>query len=241
MPTRGEIDRLHKRILDCVESECGTRWDIRAIGFDNGDWWKVQPAGEVTFEMVPLDMLLQVLGLRDRAGRVSVFPLHLPAFGGSVSDDDAQGLWFSWFERWRKSKGQQFRFETAGWTVFFGAQQDDRKAQILRAEWDNPESPRQSRHAQPHWHVDGVMMVAEFFLEDDVKNSLGVQDDIYGAIAIGQAHLGMGGWDNKVPGGNGTWHRSCANDCDTIGRWACDVFKYVRGQLDPKKRVVVPR
>ena len=234
MPTRGEIGRLHKRILDCVHSESGIRIDIGAIGFEFGEWWKVKPAGEIRFEMVPLDVRLTVLGMRDRGSRVAVFPLHVPAFAHTI-DDDAQGLWFSWFERWRKSKDQQFRVETAGWTVFFGEQRDDSKVQILRADWDNLESPRESPHGQPHWHVDGAIRVAEFLFENTLGTSL------YEAIAIDEAHLGMGGWDNKVPGGRSPWQRSCGNDCGQIGSWACDVFKYVRRQLDPKNAVVVPR
>jgi len=248
MATRIDLETLHQEICRCIdETNSGTA--IQPIGFEDGDWWRIKPGGQVPFETVPKDPRLQVTAERALGGRVSVFQLHYPAFAKRADDDSLRGddampgLWVTWRDNWTKTaKRTEFRMVSAGWTLFFGHREDKAKTQILRAEWDKQESDVATPQGQPHWHIDAIMGVGDFAYGGspgaDQDADYGCDEGPYRAIGIHRAHLGMGGWNNKFKNQNVGWYRSCNNDWREIQRWASAAFKCLQEQLAPGRQEI---
>ncbi len=137
------VERLHKKVELCLSDNLRQPVKIIPISFSN--WHKVAVGTVIAFEMTPRS------GSRVYAGRtkgsdrsiLQLFP---------KSDPLTSSVWVSWHEKWKKSDRESF--DLLGISLaFFRGFADRPKEQILRAEWDICTS-RESRYAQPHWHVD---------------------------------------------------------------------------------------
>jgi len=151
-----EINRLHSKLESKLRTVIQTKNARLRHPRAEQNWASIKPGGDVMFCLSYVDRVMAEQALRERGGRVDVFPLVARADDSGETHAALTGrLWVSWRERWRKGRRKTFDLLTAGWTLFHGPQRDPDKVQILRAEWDQLGSDVGDQQAgQPHWHVD---------------------------------------------------------------------------------------
>jgi hypothetical protein len=201
MPSTSDIIALHERLADEFKSAdlLGQWTRIRDVNEPN--WQQKKFQGEVGFELYPIGA--PEYGLTDFNQRVAVFPLADQANGGALQEIVPLAAlpmaWVSWFEHWKKLPTEAFTLVTAKWVLFWGEQGNDEKIQVVRAEWDqttfleNSNSPA----AQPHWHVDRDLELAELVAETSALEEIG-GGMVSRRVTIQDVHLAMGGWSNAV-------------------------------------------
>lgn len=114
-------------------------------------------------------------------------------------------------------------------SIFQGKSEDDKKSQLIRAEWDQYSS-NNGPHPQPHWHVTSNVAFENTF--EDFANTFG-EDDFLAVLAsekaktidIGKFHFPM----------CANWLHSDKNpiyiDGQKIVDWYIGLFSEIRPQL----------
>lgn len=200
MPSTSDIIALHKTLEDEFKTDAMLGQLTRIRDVNKPTWQRKDFIGDVGFELYPLGA--PEYGLTDFKQKVAVFPLAQQLTGGALKEvvplTAASTVWVSWFEHWRKLPTEAFALVTAKWMVFWGEIGDEEKVQIVRAEWDqttfleNSNSPA----AQPHWHVDRDLELAEMASNTSALEPIG--PGISRRVTIQDVHLAMGGWSNEV-------------------------------------------
>ena len=197
------------------------------------------PSGAVRpYELSPADGIREVALSR---GRAFVFPL-LPVQQHDEQEWDTPRAWAGWFEKWRCIDQDEFDLEAAAWTLYWGYADDERKAQILRAEWDQLYriDRTTSNAGHPHWHVDASIPLTQANYAEGRVALVEISDPTPTQIAIERLHLAMGGWNNNPAPRPGRpqdgdivprcWQHEFRGSCDDLIAWAIRTLRYLQTQ-----------
>lgn len=243
MANSNDIDSYHHHLLIALNGEglLGQQAAIRAT--PGRDWKNPKFTGPIDFDLWPTEA--PKLAKSDQGGELAVFAFEKLTKIGSgelveVEDEGDSGIcWISWHERWdrlvpenvfpgKKGKQPHFMLGTIQWILFWGRPDDDRKVQIVRAEWDNAAHVGQKKKeyeiakakgtkdadddddslaGQPHWHVDRVLELGDVdaFLEHRGTDLQELAHSSYAGqyLKLQRVHLAMGGWKNPAAAGGG--------------------------------------
>jgi len=229
VPSRQDIQKLHRKLQANLNSSrlLATHVVIRPIGGEG--WRNPRFRGVAVFDL--WSPSTPEFGFSDRGRREPVASLS-PHAGKRLELEPAQpgpGAWVSWFEAWERLCKGGFELVTAKWTVFWGAQGDDRKAQILRAEWDGGPSSdgNPSDAGQPHWHVDPPLLTAAEPITTELEEITPGRREAW--LSASGLHLAMGGWRNACPPAN-RWRVELREDTDALREWAVEALRYLRNE-----------
>jgi hypothetical protein len=189
-------------------------------------------AGAISaYELAPADNIVEFALSR---GRAFVFPL-VPVRQHDKEEWATPRTWVGWLEKWRCIDQDEFDLEAAAWTLYWGYSDDERKAQILRAEWDQLYriDRTASNAGHPHWHVDASIPLTRANYAKGRKALQEISDTPPRAIAIERLHLAMGGWQNN-PGEAAIiprcWQHEFRGSCDDLADWAVRTLRYLQTQ-----------
>jgi len=116
-------------------------------------------------------------------------------------------------------------------SVFQGAENDNVKHQLFRAEWDDYNNPEEN-HPQPHWHITSNIAIEETFKEySDTFKEEGfistLKDINAGIVNINKIHFAMNGnWQNDES------HIHEINDELKIVKWFQGILQHLRAELE---------
>ena len=229
----GEVKNLHGAIAKGASLLIGAKASI--VPRSTLAWEKAGSDKVCDFELFPDNPADGETAFRGRRReRVSVLPLYPSE---SWSDNS---YWVSWYEKWQKLRQPGFALLTASWTVYRGIRSQTDKAQLVRADWDQPSSNEGTRDAgQPHWHFDQPVAVSIAIPHELSRASLREMPPLYagspaitqttGQQAIDYVHLAMGTWN---PGCTSPkcWQRAARTWRD-ISDWAIRTLEYLHGQF----------
>lgn len=120
-------------------------------------------------------------------------------------------------------------------SVFQGKENDEKKNQLFRAEWDDYNA-EDGYHPQPHWHITSNQAIESTFEEyaigfenDDFLDTLKAEKSK--TIDVNQIHFAMNGnWIN-----NGT-HIHSLNNEEIIIKWFQGLLSHLKQQLKYVKK-----
>ena len=229
--TSGQIKSLHSRIARAVKPLLGYPVTVtRSYGHEG--WVKRGKGQNVFFEMVGQDgSLIMDHAITAKGQRRPVLLLPIPSL--AVLNPSA---WAGWYEEWNSNGDGNFELVGACCTFYWGRWREEKKIQLLRAEWDN-HARRGRNAAQPHWHFDREILSVSSFARRDPQETLASQDgqeripaDLEGGLleldvvsplqrlSLSGVHLGMAGWEH-----NGAhpacWQLGMGGRADLVG-WA---------------------
>ncbi len=125
--------------------------------------------------------------------------------------------------------------------LFEGVSTDNKKNQLLRAEWDCSRELQPSPHAQPHWHVLQAQIQqsqASFFDESVLKEFIPAEDEIIESMTENDPQLPMWPRSEKFHFAMASrWHinglEANGNDLqhEWLRNWLGGCVKYTRTQL----------
>lgn len=150
--TKSKLDKLHANISDRFRARLGASLGLKVdVGGPEGSRWENVPKN------TRLSFWLTNEGERESAlhglsGKP--YPVYMLPF---ARDRDI-GPWVGWYEEWVKADERSFDLVGVSLAFYWGSKGHAKKAQILRAEWDNV-ARRGGNAGQPHWHVDTKLMV----------------------------------------------------------------------------------
>ncbi len=116
-------------------------------------------------------------------------------------------------------------------SVYEGEENDDRKVQLFRAEWDDMNNPTE-KHSQPHWHITSSQAIEKTFEEysnhfdngDFISLLENVKDKLFDVKRI---HFAMNAdWQNNQT------HIHSIDDSDKVSKWLKGLLSHIRIELD---------
>jgi hypothetical protein len=198
---------------------------------------RLHSGGTCSFELAPAD------GRQERAfsrGRQIVFPLA--PLSHNVADYEVGHLWVGWFEVWRCRDKGTFDLQAAAWTLYWGFIGDERKAQVLRAEWDQSYrlDAEPSNAGHPHWHVDAELPLREAAVPRARRALEPISEIQESRLTIERLHLAMAGWLNHArrnplapqPEGEvpACWQHDFHGSADQLTTWSVRTLRYLQTQ-----------
>jgi|GEM_PF-4595579 len=275
MANANDIDSYHHHLLAALNGE-GLLGQQAAMRPDpKRDWKNPKFTGPIDFDLWPTEA--PMMAQSDQGGELAVFPFEkLKKIGSGelieVEDEGDTGIcWISWHERWerlvpetvfpgKKGKQPHFMLGTIQWILFWGRPEEERKVQIVRAEWDNAahvakrkkeydivkekgakpaEEEDDSEAGQPHWHVDRVLELGDVdaFLEHRGTDLQELAQSSYAGqyLKLQRMHLAMGGWKNgaAVAAANhaARWQIEYTEDGDELIEWNLCTLRYIKSQI----------
>ncbi len=232
MANANDIDSYHQRLQAALNAEglLGQQATIRATR--DRDWKNPKFTGLIDFDLWPSERPMTARS--DHGGELAVFAFEklTPLGTGDLIEINNEGrtgiCWISWHESWdrlvpegvfpgKKGKQPHFMLCTIQWILFWGKPEEDRKVQIVRAEWDNAahvskkkleydlaneQDAQGHKSGQPHWHVDRVLELGDVaaYLEFRGTDLQELAHSSYAGqyLKLQRVHLAMGGWKNGV-------------------------------------------
>lgn len=197
--------------------------------------------GTVPYELAPIDGVWEY-ALSNRGKRQHVYPLL--SASQELTNYGLSRCWVGWHETWRCVDKGQFDLQTAAWTLYWGYERDERKTQVLRAEWDQLYrlecTPSDAGH--PHWHIDTEIALSRV----GAAAAHGALEELFDApesnLAIQRVHLAMGGWLNKQanptpqpPDNDGVpecWQCDFGGGADDLSTWGVRTLRYLQTQAN---------
>ncbi len=239
MANANDIDTYHQHLLAALNSEelLGQPGAIRATPGRN--WQNPKFKGSIDFDLWPTETPMTAMSDQNRELALFAFERIKKIGGGELEEIEDKGdsgiCWISWHERWerlvpegvfpgKKARQPHFMLGTIQWILFWGRADDERKVQIVRAEWDNAthvtkrkreydeekDATRGRRDengasdaGQPHWHIDRVLELGDVAALAESRGTdleeLARQPMTGKYLHLQRVHLAMGGWKNKPP------------------------------------------
>lgn len=116
-------------------------------------------------------------------------------------------------------------------SVFEGNENEEKKIQLFRAEWDDMNNPSE-KHSQPHWHITSSQAIERTF--EEYSNHLDNGDFISllekekeKIIDVKRIHFAMNGnWQ-----GNQT-HIHTIRSADQVSKWLKGLLSHIRLELE---------
>lgn len=271
MANANDIDLYHQRLQTVLNAEAllGQRAAIRPPYAR--DWKNQKFTGPIDFDLWPTERPMTARS--DHGGELAVFAFEkLTQLGTGnlveIEDEGKAGIcWISWHERWerlvpegvfpgKKGKQPHFMLGTIQWILFWGQPDEDRKVQIVRAEWDNAAHVAKkkleydlanekdalgSEAGQPHWHVDRVLELGDVDAYLDFRGTE-LQELAHSSYAgrylkLQRVHLAMGGWKNGAGNGGAAlnyaarWQVEYTEDGDELIEWNLSTLRYIKSQI----------
>lgn len=144
MSTPAEIERLHRALDAQLAAASGTRIAIRAPD----EHWRSIARKDVRVYFAAYGEPAHYSPMDRGASATPCFSLALAAPG-------ERRLWWAWREEWKSTAIESLALVGAGFVFFWG--DDVSRAQVFRAEWDDP-AHRGEEVGQPHWHIDDAIL-----------------------------------------------------------------------------------
>ena len=116
-------------------------------------------------------------------------------------------------------------------SVFHGKDTDNKKHQLLRAEWDDYDNPDE-KYAQPHWHITSNQTTENIFIEytnefDNQDFLPEFDDEKPKMIDVKRIHFAMNGdWQN-----NGKHVHRIENEQQVVS-WLQGMLNHLRAELE---------
>ena len=229
MPSPQDIRKLHRTLQASLNSLglLATGVIIRPISDE--DWDNPEFRGTATFDV--WSPSAPEFGLSDHGRREPVVSLS-PRGGKRLEIEPVQRgprPWVSWFEGWRRPGDGGFELVIAKWTVFWGTEGDDRKPQVLRAEWNaaSASDGDPNNAGQPHWHVDPPLLTAAEPITTELEEVPPQRREEW--LSASGVHLAMGGWRNACPVAN-LWWVDLGQDTEALRQWAVEALRYLSNE-----------
>lgn len=115
-------------------------------------------------------------------------------------------------------------------SVYEGTNDDDRKFQLFRAEWDDMNNPSE-KHSQPHWHITSSQAIENTFEEYSKHFDNGdflsvLEKEKENLFDVKQIHFAM----------NGNWQENKTDihiieNADQISKWLRGLLNHIRIEL----------
>jgi hypothetical protein len=271
MANANDIDSYHQSLCGAINAEglLGQQAFVRAA---SGSGWKNPKfAGAIDFDLWPIERPMKARS--DHGGELAVFAFEkLTQLGtGNLVEIEHEGkagiCWISWHERWerlvperifpgKKGKQPHFMLGTIQWILFWGQPEEDRKVQIVRAEWDNAvhlakkkleydlgnkKDAQGNEAGQPHWHVDRVLELGDVdaYLESRGTELQELAYSLYAGryLKLQRVHLAMGGWKNGAGDGGAAvnyaarWQVEYTEDRGELIEWNLSTLRYIKSQI----------
>lgn len=116
-------------------------------------------------------------------------------------------------------------------SVFQGAEEDDFKSQLFRAEWDDYQNPNE-KHPQPHWHLMANSVIHKSLSEiahlddSDILESI-INEEKSNIVEISKMHLPLNG--NWFNGGS---HINTITEKKKLVVWFKGILSCMKEQLE---------
>lgn len=116
-------------------------------------------------------------------------------------------------------------------SVYEGEDNDERKVQLFRAEWDDLNNPDE-KHSQPHWHITSNQAIEKTFEEYSNHFDNGdfislLEEEKSKLFDVKKIHFAMNGnWqDNKT-------HVHSINNSEQVAKWLKGLLSHIRLELE---------
>ena len=250
-----EIELFHKGLALALSARLG--YDLRVALNPDGEreWANAAPGGRpVVFQVLPRTQTTYLSrSARDQGDPCLALPLY-------EEEQFEPTVWLSWQEQWLSRGRDRFRLDGASWTYYWGSSNLEDKCQIVRAEWDNHETERETARRegatgdsppQPHWHVD-IPMLAMVYPQgvrpySAAGNDCELQEKHSGAglvergVAQPEPRLALQdvrvsgvhlamGWRQDVASHPECW-QCTMGDLNHLADWAASVLDHVRAEF----------
>lgn len=116
-------------------------------------------------------------------------------------------------------------------SVYEGADDDEKKVQLFRAEWDDMNNPFE-QHSQPHWHITSSQAIEKTFEEYSNHFDNGdfialLEQEKAKLFDVKKIHFAM----------NGNWHNNqthihLINDSKKVSKWLKGLLSHIRIELE---------
>ena len=116
-------------------------------------------------------------------------------------------------------------------SVYEGAENDSRKIQLFRAEWDDLNNPNE-KHSQPHWHITSSQSIEKTFEEYSNNFDNGEFISLLGEVSskifdVKRIHFAMNGnWQDDQP------HIHTVKSADQISKWLRGLLSHIRIEIE---------
>lgn len=116
-------------------------------------------------------------------------------------------------------------------SVYEGSDNDDRKIQLFRAEWDDMNNPYE-KHSQPHWHITSNQAIEKTFEEYsnnfDNGDFISLLNDMKSKFFdVKKIHFAMNGnWQE------GETHIHRIDNAEQITKWLKGLLAHIRLELE---------
>lgn len=116
-------------------------------------------------------------------------------------------------------------------SVYEGDDDDEKKIQLFRAEWDDMNNPSE-KHSQPHWHITSSQAIEKTFEEYSNHFDNGdfislLEQEKTKLFDVKKIHFAMNGnWqDNQT-------HVHTINSSDQVAKWIKGLLSHIRLELE---------
>lgn len=116
-------------------------------------------------------------------------------------------------------------------SVYEGDDDDAKKIQLFRAEWDDMNNPSE-KHSQPHWHITSSQAIEKTFEEYSNHFDNGdfmslLEQEKTKLFDVKKIHFAMNGnWQD------GQTHVHSINSSDQVARWLKGLLSHIRLELE---------
>lgn len=116
-------------------------------------------------------------------------------------------------------------------SVYEGEDNDERKVQLFRAEWDDMNNPSE-KHSQPHWHISSNQAIEKTFEEysnhfDNNDFISLLEEERSKLFELKKIHFAMNGnWQNDQT------HIHSINDSEKVVKWLIGLISHIRMELE---------
>lgn len=228
MPTAHDLHKLHVRLQRVFGDALNRRVAVNSPDVQPDQLAKLHSGGIAAFELAPADGIGEFA--LSRGKKRFAFPL-LPV--SSNEDRYKARCWVGWHEIWRCLKKNSFDLQLASWTVHWGYIGDERKSQVVRAEWDQIHRLEQTGTSagHPHWHVDAEISLPVFESDEGIEE---LKQESGSRLNIQKMHLAMGGWRNggSVSDVPACWQCDFGGAVDEVADWGDRTLRYLQSQAD---------
>lgn len=116
-------------------------------------------------------------------------------------------------------------------SVYEGEDNDERKIQLFRAEWDDMNNPAE-KHSQPHWHITSSQAIEKTFEEYSNHFDNGdfislLEQEKSKLFDVKKIHFAMNGnWQNDQT------HVHLIENSDKVAKWIKGLLTHIRIELN---------